>query len=358
MKVSLLVYLILFLLQYSLPCFAATPLLEALDRGDEEKAVELIKKGKDINVPAGNGFTPLDVAIGRGLRNSVDLLLKKGANVTARDKNGMTPLHIVAAYGDNTDFAKWLVAAGADVNARDKIGATPLFTAVYSGHYIITEWLLQKGVDTSLGAGKANEPPYHYAVRAKSSLMAQLLLLYGADAKGVEIPNINAGKKIDIENQGYVENGKLRYINKIYVKYKGEMFGKSVDVEYVILPKSGLFKVVSDKEIKIPERSQIAIIGLITHAKKEGGVEKTVISDVLVSGEHNLFSSFLASYNSFLPPSKLSPFLRKLEKGSQLDPRAGNPELRPRAGATDAADAYKRTVLFKIDKDFRIQYQP
>jgi hypothetical protein len=358
MKRHLLAYALsfLFITSFSSSSFGATPLLDALDRGREDAAIDLIRKGADVNTPANNGMTPLHVAIGRRMPRVVDIFIKRGANINAKTNDGRTPLHIVAEYGSGMNFAESLAAAGADINATEKNGITPLFAAVYFDHYLFAEWLMQRGADYTLGAGSAKETPYKFAVRKGNRLMAQLLLLYGVNDEGVQIPILGVDDSIHIEKQGYHVEGRQRYLYQIYVKYRGKMSGHTVDVEYVLIPRSGLFDVVSNNEIKIPVRSEITVIGLITRSMKNGPIEKTVISDIMVSKEKNLFSSLLVSYESFLPISAVSKILPRVEEHSQIDPSASAFELKPRAGITHAADAYRLIALLTIGDDFTLSY--
>src|SRR5271166_3179512 len=83
--------------------------------------------------------TRLADAAEQGDREAVRSLLKQKADVNGAQGDGSTALHW-AAYKDDLEMAKLLLAAGANVKAATRIGAiTPLFMACKNGNASVIE---------------------------------------------------------------------------------------------------------------------------------------------------------------------------------------------------------------------------
>src|SRR5262249_10934479 len=86
------------------------------------------------------------------MQNDISLvrsLLQQKADVNASQNDGMTALHW-AAYKDNLEIARLLVAAGADVKRVTRIGKiNPLFMAATNGSAAMIELLLKAGADVN-----------------------------------------------------------------------------------------------------------------------------------------------------------------------------------------------------------------
>lgn len=89
----------------------ASPLLDALEEDDLERAAECVRNGADLNAPEGKR-TPLSVAIDVGSVRAVSLLCKSGADPNAGPEGEASPLER-AVYAGEQDIARVLVAAGA-----------------------------------------------------------------------------------------------------------------------------------------------------------------------------------------------------------------------------------------------------
>lgn len=75
-------------------------------------------------------------------------LIKKGADVNAIGNDGKRPLH--QAVVDMEEVARALVEAGADINAQDNDGNTPLMYACMKAKEETVLWLLKAGADYKL----------------------------------------------------------------------------------------------------------------------------------------------------------------------------------------------------------------
>ena len=103
---------------------------QALNDGNKEQALRLIKAGADVRVKNDSDTTLLHLAATYNQWEVATLLLQKGADVNARDDRGKTPLHQVGLFGYH-NTARVLLENGADVNAKDNDGKTPLDKAFF-----------------------------------------------------------------------------------------------------------------------------------------------------------------------------------------------------------------------------------
>ena len=116
---------------------------EALIRNDPAAAIELIKRGIDVNTVDRLGNTLLIQAVRRDIPELVDYLLQHRARINARNRNGESALSI-AAYIGNLAFVKRLVEAGAEV---DFYGWPPLVYGAFNGHAAVVDYLLKRGAE-------------------------------------------------------------------------------------------------------------------------------------------------------------------------------------------------------------------
>jgi ankyrin repeat protein len=205
-----------------------TPLLLAVDAGEEEVVDALLEAGADATVADKSGATPLALALEAGFDEIARRLLEEApeqlarfvspagltvAHYAVRNKmravlvhlverfpepadcaplvnaaehaSGATPLHLAVA-ADDEDVTRLLVErAGADVRAVDKEGNAPLHLAVRGGNIAIAAFLLNRGAPPSQPNG-LGQTPLHLAfelTRSADHALVQLLLSRGADPK-------------------------------------------------------------------------------------------------------------------------------------------------------------------------------
>jgi uncharacterized protein len=157
-----------------------SPILEALYKGDRERAQALAGEADSLDVleaaalgdarlekllgedPEGartwspDGFTALHYAAFFGSPEAVRALVAAGADLEARSTNQefapeATPLHSAVAAG-RMENAQALLEAGADPNARQHGGFTPLMEAEQRGDLDLAELLIKHGAYAGGGA--------------------------------------------------------------------------------------------------------------------------------------------------------------------------------------------------------------
>ena len=182
---------LLFLLMLPLLAFAGAyeDMEEALIRNNSAAAIELIKRGMDVNTVDRSGNTLLVQAIRGDLPELFDYLLKHRARVNTRNKNGETALSI-AAYTGKLDYVKRLIDAGAEVNF---FGWPPLSYAAYNGHLDIVDYLLKRGAEVNATTENGSSALF-FAARFGHLEVIKLLLANKADPT---IVNENGETAID-----------------------------------------------------------------------------------------------------------------------------------------------------------------
>jgi ankyrin repeat protein len=125
-------------------------LIKGIELCDYATAKRLIGSGMNVNFGA-PGMRPLDVAIAFGENLVVEELLDHGADANATDKgnSSSTPL-MGAAFGENSEAVRLLLAHGASVNLRDVYRATALMYAAEKGNSVIVKLLLAHGANPRL----------------------------------------------------------------------------------------------------------------------------------------------------------------------------------------------------------------
>jgi len=149
---------------------------EALIRGDSGAAINLIKRGVDVNTVDKAGNTLLIQAVRRDVPELFDYLLLRRAKLNVRNRNGETALSI-AAYTGKLQFVQRLVEAGAEVNLY---GWPPLTYAAFNGHTAIVDYLLKRGAEINATTENGSSALF-FAARFGHIEVIKLLLKNKAD---------------------------------------------------------------------------------------------------------------------------------------------------------------------------------
>lgn len=121
-------------------------LIEKIDKGDSEGALDLIEKGANVNVKGKGGYTALIKAASKGNVEVVEKLIETGADVDAKTHQGYTALMCTVSK----EVVEKLVNAGADLNLRDNRGETALIKYAYERGGESVKILINAGADLDI----------------------------------------------------------------------------------------------------------------------------------------------------------------------------------------------------------------
>jgi ankyrin repeat protein len=161
------------------------PLAIAAHLGELELVRKYIESGAPVNVPGKDGATALHSAAQNGFLPIVAELLRAGADPNAQTAAGFTPL-MSASESGSIEIIGLLVESGADVEVRNDGGWTSLHIAVSRGHLNAAGYLIEKGVPVDSSTATDHETALEMACRRDDALIAEMLLVKGADPNRFE----------------------------------------------------------------------------------------------------------------------------------------------------------------------------
>ncbi|KAL8895392.1 MAG: hypothetical protein Q9207_008193 [Kuettlingeria erythrocarpa] len=125
-----------------------TPLLLAINAGQNDAVQLLLDRGADISATLNDGKGAIHLAIKEYDATVFDSVLARGINCLLPDNYGTTPLHLACEQGLEDAVGRLLAlspAALESVNAESLISGTPLYTSAREGHVSIVKQLLDHG---------------------------------------------------------------------------------------------------------------------------------------------------------------------------------------------------------------------
>jgi len=210
-----------FFLALLLPLLASAGSYEdmeaAMIRSESDTAINLIKRGTDVNMVDRDGNTLLVQAVRKNMPTLVDFLIRNRARLNTRNKNGETALSI-AAFDGKLPYVKQLVEAGAEVNFY---GWTPLAYAAYNGHTAVADYLLKHGAEVDATTENGSTALF-FASRYGHEAVVDLLLANKAD------PTI-ANERDETAVDWAVKSGNSTIEDKL--RAAGGRSGKSMQIE-------------------------------------------------------------------------------------------------------------------------------
>ena len=159
-----------------------TRLSDAAMQGDRDIVRSLLKQKVDVNAPQGDGSTSLHWAAYRDDLEMVKLLLAAGANAKVTTREGaITPL-LMACQNGNAAMIETLLKAGADANAVKTNGTTPLMMAAASGNADAVKTLLEHGANVNAKESAHGQTALMFAAALNRAAVIRVLMANGADA--------------------------------------------------------------------------------------------------------------------------------------------------------------------------------
>lgn len=159
-----------------------TRLSEAAMQGNSDAVRSLLKDKVDVDAAQGDGTTALHWAAFRDDLEMVKWLLAAGANVKATTREGaITPLFMACTNG-NAAIIGAMLKVGADANAVNGNGTTALMTAAASGSVDAVKVLLDRGADVKAKERVHGQTALMFAAALNRYDVVKLLMARGADA--------------------------------------------------------------------------------------------------------------------------------------------------------------------------------
>ncbi len=158
-----------------------TRVADAAEKGDRDAVRSLIQQKADVNGVQGDGTSALHWAAYKDDVEMAKMLLAAGANTKAVTRDGLiTPLFMACRNGD-APMIQAIIAAGADPNAADEHGTTPLMAAASAGNPDALKTLIEHGANVNAKEGVHGQTALMFAAALGRDQAIHLLTSYGAD---------------------------------------------------------------------------------------------------------------------------------------------------------------------------------
>lgn len=158
----------------------SSQLADAVERGDKQAVLSLLKAKADVNAPQGDGATALHWAAYLQDAETAALLIDAGARVTSANNYAVTPLALASSNG-NAEILELLLKAGADANRAIREGETPLMLAARAGKVDAVNILLEAGADINATESWNRQTALMWAAASGNSSVVRALIDHGAD---------------------------------------------------------------------------------------------------------------------------------------------------------------------------------
>ncbi|HXG11390.1 MAG TPA: ankyrin repeat domain-containing protein [Gemmataceae bacterium] len=165
----------------SLAAAAEAPLADAAEKADWPRVRALVRERADVNAAQVDGMTALHWAAYHDDLETAKLLLAAGANAKAENRYGVTPLSLACTNG-NEGLVRALLAAGADPNTTLRGGETALMTAARTGRVGPVQALLDAGAKVD-ATDRKGQTALMWAAAEGHAAVVELLLKAGADMR-------------------------------------------------------------------------------------------------------------------------------------------------------------------------------
>ena len=162
-------------------CAADTRVADAAEHGDRHAVQTLLAQKIDASAPQGDGTTALHWAAFNDDLEMAKMLVAAGANVKAVTRDGaITPLFMAAKNG-NAAMIDVLLKAGADANSTDERGTAALMTAASSGNADAVRVLIEHGANVNARESAHGQTALMFAAALNRDAAIKVLLDAHAD---------------------------------------------------------------------------------------------------------------------------------------------------------------------------------
>lgn len=157
-------------------------LLQAAEQDDAARVASLLRGRADVNAAQADGMTALHWA---AYNDDVELakrLLAAGAKPEPRTRlEGITPLHLAAESGD-AELLEVLLAGGANARTANETGTTALMIAAASGSTSAVETLIRHGAEVNAQESVHAQTSLFFASAQNRADAIRVLLAKGASS--------------------------------------------------------------------------------------------------------------------------------------------------------------------------------
>jgi ankyrin repeat protein len=175
------------LLLVAAAAFGATnpPIADIAMKGDMDSVRTLLKEHPgDVNASQPDGSTAILWAAYWNDTETVKALLAAGANVNASNRDGYSALSQASTNG-NPAMVEMLLKAGADANAFQAQGQTVLMTAARAGNAEVVKLLLDHGAEVNSKESWRGQSALMWATAENHPDVVQILVDHGAEVNAV-----------------------------------------------------------------------------------------------------------------------------------------------------------------------------
>ena len=157
-----------------------TRVADAAEQGDRAAVRSLISEKADVNGAQGDGTTALHWAAYNDDLEIAKTLVAAGASVKATTRDAFeTPLFMACRNG-SVAMLDLLIKAGSDVNASDEHATTPLMLAAEAGDPAAVKLLLDHGASPNAREGQRGQTALMFAADMNRAAAIKVLLDHGA----------------------------------------------------------------------------------------------------------------------------------------------------------------------------------
>jgi ankyrin repeat protein len=160
---------------------ADAPLADAAEKGDWASVKTQLADHVEVNAAQVDGMTALHWAAFHDETEIAKQLLAAGANAKAENRYGVAPLSLACTNG-NARLVKLLLDAGADPNTTLRGGETALMTAARTGRTGPVKELIAAGANIDARDHK-DQTALMWAAAEGHAAVVELLVQHGADVK-------------------------------------------------------------------------------------------------------------------------------------------------------------------------------